>query len=143
MNKKWFYFLAVLMLPVIRIIVLNTGYDAWLTGAGYAKAGAFIAMLKDNKIFQQFIGGWVFPFYIVAVIVFWCVEEDDTRIGQQFLLLPLAYIPFTILGFTLVNAEFQFSYLYVHPLIILTFGYIYVGFWVMVLALMSKLGLFR
>lgn len=143
MSKKLFYFLAVLMLPVIRIIVLHTGYDEWLAHAHYDRAAAFITMLKNNTLFQQFIGGWVFPFYIIAVIAFWCAEEDDTRIGQQFMLLPLGYIPFTILGFTLVNADFQVSYLYVHPIVIITFGYLYVLTWTFFMWLLGKFGIIK
>lgn len=143
MSKKLFYFIALLTLPLIRVLVLNTGYDQWLEHAHYEHAAAGVRMLRDNALFQQFIGGWVFPFYVIAVIAFWCTEEDDSRIGQQFLLLPLGYIPFTILGFTLVNADFQVSYLYVHPIVIITFGYLYVLTWVFILWLLSKIGLFK
>jgi len=143
MNKKWFYIMALLSLPLLRVVVLNTGYDAWLLNANYTKAAAFITMLKTSELFQQFVGGWIFPCYVVGILSFWCMEEDDSRIGQQFVLLPLAYIPFTILGFTLVNAEFKVSYLYQHPLIVVTFGYLFVGFWSLILWLLMKIGIVK
>ena len=60
---------------------------------------------------------------------------------MQFMLLPLAYIPFSIIGFTLAHAEFQVSYLYTNPMIILIFGYSYVLTWAVIVWMFDKLKL--
>ncbi len=139
MSKNWLYLAAVLTLPLIRVLVLNLHYDEWLRSIHYERGADFIVALRNNPRFGEFIGGWVFPSFIGLLLIYWIVEEDKSRIPMQFMLMPLAYVPFSMVGFTLVNAEFQVSYLYTNPLVILTFGYLYVLFWVAAIKLFEKL----
>lgn len=141
MNRNWFYLVALLMLPGIRILVNELHYDTWLHQIHYDRVADCVAALRANEQFQAFLGGWVFPAFVALVLVYWMLEEDKSAIPTQFLLLPLAYIPFSIIGFTLAHAEFQTSYLYVNTLIILTFGYLYVLLWMGMVALFEKLRL--
>lgn len=130
---------AMLTLPLIRVLVLNLHYDDWLRSVHYDRGADFIVALRGNPQFQAFIGGWVFPAFVALMLIYWMIEEDKSRIPMQFMLMPLAYVPFSIVGFTLVNAEFQVSYLYTNPLVILTFGYLYVLFWFIAIKLFEKL----
>ena len=139
MSKNWVYLLAVIALPVLSTIVNYTHCDQWLLSVNHARAASMINAMRANEQFQAFIGGWVFPVFIALLLVYWLVQEDRSNIPMHFVLLPLAYIPFSIVGFTLVNAEFQVSYLYSNPLIILTFGYAYVLFWWGFVSLFEKL----
>lgn len=141
MNKKWAYFLAVVFLAVIRFGVLNTSYDAWLLSLGYEGTANFISLLKASPAFQNYFGSWALLVFVVAVIFFWCINEDDGAIPQHFLLLPIVYVPFSIVGTVLSTAEFHLNYLWVQPLVILPFGYLYVAFWRFLLWIFEKLRL--
>lgn len=143
MRKKWAYFLAVLFLLVIRFGVLNSNSDQWLASMHYPQAGHFVSVLRNSGAFQEFMGSWALVFYIAAVLVFWSTEEDDSGIPMQFLLLPIAYVPFSIIGAILMNAEFQFNYLWIHPLVILPFGYLYVSLWTILIWLFDKLRIIK
>ena len=139
MNSKFVYILAVLFLLLIRVLVLDINLDVWLYSAHFDDVARFIAALRASPPFIAYMGNWALPVFVVAVLVFWMTEQDGMDIPKQFLLLPIVYVPFSIVGATLATAEFQFSYLYVHPLIILTFGYIYVLYWVILVWLLGKL----
>jgi hypothetical protein len=143
MRKKWAYFIAVIFLLVIRFGVLNTNYDQWLLSLNYQKTSYFVSMLRNSAAFQEFMGSWALIFYIGAVLIFWATEEDDSGIPMQFLLLPIAYVPFSIIGAILMNAEFRFNYLWIHPLIILPFGYLYVSLWTILIWLFDKLRILK
>ena len=139
MSKKWAYFLAVLFLLVIRFGVLDSNYDNWLLYWGYTNVASFILMLKQSNVFNDFMGSWALPVFVAVVIVFWAFNHDDGLIPMQFLILPIAYIPFSIIGEILSTAQFHFNYLWVHPLVILPFGYLYVSFWTIFLWFLEKI----
>ena len=141
MSRNWLYLLAVLLLPGLSLLVNVGHYDDWLHAHHYDRAAAIIAALRGNDQFQDFMGGWVFPAFIAIVLIYWIIAEDKSCIPTQFMLLPLAYIPFSIFGFTLAHAKFEFSYLYTNPLIILAFGYTYVLVWAAIVWVFDKLRL--
>ncbi len=141
MNKKWAYYIAVLFLLVLRFGVLNTNYDQFLSNWHYDNAAAFIQLLRNSPTYNEFMGNWGLPFYVACVLVYWSTNEDDSGIPMQFLLLPLAYLPFSIIGTILMTAEFQPQTLWVHPLIILPFGYLYVSFWTIFIWIFQKIRL--
>jgi hypothetical protein len=141
MQKKWAYILGVLFLVIIRLIVLETDYDEWLFDLGYDATGNFIYNLKSSDLFNKFFGGYVIFVFVFSVIMYWGMHVDDTSIGLQFLLLPIAYVPFSIVGKVLETAQFEVRMLWIHPLIILPFGYVYVAFWKTLIWLFEKLRL--
>jgi hypothetical protein len=141
MNRNWLYLIAVMTLPMLRVLINDVHIDDWLHAKHHDVIANFVTALRDNDKFQEFIGGWVFPAFLSLFFMYWIIQEDKSRIPMQFMLMPLAYIPFSIVGFTLVHAEFQVSYLYANPLIILTFGYAYVLFWAGAIKLFEKLKL--
>lgn len=140
MSKKWAYFMAVIFLLVVRYGVLNSNYDQLLLSWGYEKTASFIAGLRGSAAFSEFMSNWGLPCFVASVLIFWCTG-DDSSIPIQFLLLPICYIPFSIIGAILMTAEFRVSYLWVHPLVILPFGYLYVSFWTILIWLFEKLRL--
>jgi hypothetical protein len=123
----------------VRFGVLNTDYDLWLGAWHYEKTAQFIGMLRENPKFNEFFGNWALPFFVGLVLVYWGTNEDDTGIPLQFLTLPFAYLPFSILGAILMNAQFRPEFLWVHPLVILPFGYLYVAFWTILIWFFEKI----
>ena len=140
MNKNWLYLLAFLLLPALSLLVA-LHCDDQFHAAHYDRAALIIAALRDNDQFHDFLGGWVFAAFAALVLIYWAIAEDKSCIQTQFMLLPLAYIPFSIVGFILMHAEFQVSYLYTNPMIILIFGYSYVLTWAVIVWMFDKLKL--
>ena len=130
-----------MFLLMFRVLINELNYDMYLRQWHYERAADILLKVRNHPQFQSFLGGYVFPVFVAMYLSWWAIEEDKSFIPVQFLLMPLAYVPISIVGFTLVNAEFSLSYLYVNPLVILTFGYIYVLFWYAFIVLMEKLGL--
>jgi len=141
MPKTWLYFIALILPLVVRVLILNTGFVDWLWYQHHEGAYRLLSELKTQPQFLAFIGGWPLPVFIVTIICWWNIEEGDDAIPAQFLLLPLAYVPFTIIGDALVTGTFEESNLYIHPLVILPIGYIYVFTWTIFIWVLDKLRL--
>ena len=140
MSTKWIYGFAVFLLLLLRIVVLSTHLDASFAAMHMDGLASFIASLRASPYFVHYLGNWGLPVFVIAVFVFWMTDSEDGDISKQFLLLPIAYVPFAIVGTVLATAEFQLSYLYVYPLVILPFGYAYVSLWVLLVWLLGKCG---
>ena len=138
MSSRFIYIFAVLLLPLIRAFVIELHGDEWLLANHFDHAAAFVAMLRNSVPFIDYMGSWALLVFVAAVMLFWMTEEDATNIARQFWLLPIAYVPFSIVGMILETAQFHFSYLYVHPLIILPFGYLYMSLWALLIWLLGK-----
>lgn len=143
MEKKWVYILGVLFLVIIRLVVLDTNYDEWLFDRGFDTAGNFIFSLKESELFNKFFGGYVIFVFVASIILYWGMHTDDASIGLQFLLLPIAYVPFSIVGKVLETAHFEVRMLWIHPLIILPFGYVYVAVWKILMWVFEKMRLIQ
>ena len=143
MSSRFFYVFAVLLLPMIRLLVIDAHSDDWLLAMHYDRTAEFVAGLRNSVPFITYMGSWALLVFVAAVMLFWMTEEDTANIAKQFLLLPIAYVPFSIVGMTLATADFQVAYLYVHPLVILPFGYLYVAFWLLLIWLLGKLHIVR
>ncbi|NBO17734.1 MAG: hypothetical protein EBV03_00620 [Proteobacteria bacterium] len=142
MQKKYAYFIAVAFLLVVRYGVLNTQYDQWLFSLGYENAAYFISTMKQNPTFNEFVGSWAMPVFVAMVLAYWVQGGvEDATVPMHFLLLPIAYIPFSIVATVLMTAKFQLNYLLVHPLVILPFGYLYVSLWIILIWFFEKLRL--
>lgn len=139
MPRAWLYYIAVALPLVFRILVLNTSFAEWLWYRGYADTYYFLSALTVNEYFLEFIGGWALPVFTLTVYSYWAIEHDHEAIASQFLMLPIVYVPFTIMANILTNWTFDGSLFYVHPLIVLPAGYLYVLPWAMFIALLAKL----
>lgn len=136
MPKTWFYFIALFAPIIVRVLLLNTTFVEWLWYEGYHDAYYLLAKFRINPQFQQYIAGWPLPVFTITVCAYWMMN-DDQGIPDQFLMLPLAYVPFSIIGTVLVRGDFP-SDLIMQPLVIVPFGYIYVIIWVVFLWVMEK-----
>lgn len=143
MSKKWAYCFAVLFILILRFGIMNTPLDEQLIALHYDKLAHVITLLKAAPIFTEFVGSWAMPVFVVTVILFWLTSQEDEAIPMQFLILPIAFIPFSIIGAILTNAEFRFNYFWIHPLIILPFGYFYVSMWTILIWILEKLRILR
>ena len=139
MPKYWVYYVAVLLPVIFRLIILNTGFVNWLWYQGYEQQYYFFSSLAINPIFLEMIANWALALFALLVIAYWIVEEDKDSIGKQFLLLPLVYVPFCIVGAMLTNFAIDVSMFIRHPLVIIPFGYIYIFPWVIIVWLLEKL----
>ena len=139
-RKTYFYYFAVLGLLIGRILTLNFNFAGWLHGMGWDKPAAMVVALRDNSSFVHFIGGWALPIFVFAVLIYWLTEEHDEGIPRQFLLLPIAYIPFALIVDILTRGEFYLSMLMQHAMVILPYGYIYILTWAVCIWLREKIG---
>jgi hypothetical protein len=141
MPKSWLYFLALASPLIFRVVVLNTGFVDWLW---YQQDYAMYEMFNNLRFqpqFLQFVGGWSLPLFIITIFSYWLAEHDEEGISDQFLMLPIAFVPFTIIGDILLTQQFNASNLYVHPLIVIPAGYIYVFAWVILIRVLDKMRL--
>lgn len=142
MPKNWLYYIALILPLALRVLLLNTNFTDWLWYHGYKDSYYFFSELSVNPRFLQFIGGWPLPVFIITVISFWTIEaaqsEDDEALAHQFLLLPLLYVPFTVIGDFLVTLQFHPVNLFTHPVVIIPFGYMYIFIWVVFIHAMYR-----
>lgn len=141
MPKAWIYYIALLLPLVIRLVLVNTLFLNWLWYAGYEEAYYYLSTLSVNPMFQEFAGVWPLTIFVGTVYTYWFMDEDYDAIPKQFLLLPLVYVPFSIIGTTLVNRAFEASMLFTHPIVIIFGGYLYVLPWVLFVWVFCKLHL--
>ncbi len=141
MRKTWLYYVALFMPLILRVLVLNTGFVDWLWYHQYTDSYYFFSNLSVNPSFLRFIGSWALPAFIVTVMSFWLMEsnlEDEDTITHQFLLLPIMYIPYSIIAEFIETLKFNGMNLFAHPVMIIPFGYIYIGMWIVFIRVMER-----
>ena len=140
MPRSWCYYIALVLPMFFRILVLNTPFVDELWYHEYFTLYDLFNHLRVQPQFLEFIGGWQLFLFISVMFMRWTLEDEDI-ICKQFLLLPIVYLPFTLVANMARNFDVNPTILYAHPLIILPFGYIYIGIWVMFTWLLTKLRL--
>ncbi len=141
MPKSWLCFIALILPLAFRVLMLDTDF---VNGLWYRQDFAAYNMLnalRAQPLFLEFIGGWPLPVFVVTVCCYWIMDEDSDSIPGQLLLLPIVYLPFTIIGDWLVSRQFHAADLYVHPLVLLPVGYAYVLTWALFIRILDKLRL--
>lgn len=141
MPKSWLCFIALLLPLGFRLLVLDTDFINQLWYAHHYEAYNLLNALRVQPLFLQFMGGWIFPIFIAVVFSYWMVDEDVENIPPQMLMLPLLYLPFTIIGDWVISGEFRPDDLYIHPLVILPVGYTYIIIWTAFIWFLDKLRL--
>jgi hypothetical protein len=141
MPRNWLYFFALVLPLIARVLVLNTEIPEWFWYHEHPDAYYFLAALRVHPQFLQFIGGWPLPVFVVSVIAWWTMDDRDEDIPSQFLLLPMVYAVFAIIGDVLVTAEFKPTNLYTFPLIIIPIGYMYIIPWAILIRVLEKVRL--
>ena len=138
MPKTWLYFIALGMLLVGRALLLNVGFVEWLWYSGHEQLYYTLGSLRVNKSFLNYWGGWPLPVFIITVFAYWYIEYDEETISRQFLLLPLAYAPFSVFGTMLTRLEFDASLFSIHPLVVIPIGYLYILPWALAARMFEK-----
>lgn len=141
MPKAWIYYIALILPLLFSVLVSSTFFTNWLWYAGYEDMYYFLTALSVNPMFLEFVGGWPFVVFVGTVICYWRMDEDHDAIDKQFFLLPLVYVPFSIIGTALTNLSFDASTLYSHPLVIIPGGYMYLLPWILFVWVFTKLRL--
>lgn len=142
MPRNWIYLIALILILVLRILIVDTTWLAqWVWYRGQADAYYALLALRENPTVLEFVGGWPLPVFIVSAYIYWTNEDNDNDMGAQFLMLPLAYLPFSIVGTMLQNQAIDLSKFFIYPLIIIPAGYLYVTPWVVFVWVFSKLKL--
>ena len=139
MPKTWIYIFALVLPLIFRVLLLNSPMLSWLWYHGYPETYTFLNNLTINQPFLTFIGGWALPIFVVTIIGYWLIESEDEVISSQFLLVPIAYVPFSLAVTMISNMRVDFSLFYIHPLVIVPIGYVYIIFWVVLIWILEKL----
>jgi hypothetical protein len=141
MPRTWIYFTALILPLVAHLIVLDTRFvleRLWY--AGYTDYYNMLNELSVHPTIVEFFGGWPLPVFIGAVLCYW-IGADEENIDAQFMLLPLVYAPFLVIGTALVNQSFDLSTLYSYPVAAILIGYLYIFPWVVFVRVFDKLHL--
>lgn len=135
------YTIALLLPSIFGLVVGHTGFVDWLWYSGYEQEYYKMATLKEAGSFKTFLSGWPLAVFTGVVLFYWVASGELETVHKQFPLLPLAFVPFSILGTMLISFKFDVSTLYVHPLIIIPAGYLYIFPWLILVWVMKKIGI--
>lgn len=140
MPKIWLYYIAVVLPALLRLGIQDPCLE-WMWYHNHQQAYMIFSAMSVQPQFLTLACGWAMPVFVVTVLSYWVIDDNSEGIPEQFLLLPIAYLPFTIIGDILVTRDFEPSILYTHPVLILPFGYAYVFIWAVFIRVMDKLRL--
>ena len=141
MPRTWIYSIALVLPMLFSILVLYTPFVDWLWYQQHEGAYYLLSALKVNPWFVEFLGGWGLPVFTCTVVAYWQMDHDDDAIASQFMLLPIAYVPFSIIGAMLTKLQFDATFFYTHPLVVIPVGYLYLFPWMLFVWVFSKLRL--
>lgn len=131
MPRTWLYYIALLIPLIANLVFMHTRVAVeWLWYNGYADYYMVINALSAHPQVIEYFGGWPLPVFLVTVFIHWTNDDlDEDDIANQFLLLPLAYVPFLIIGNAAVAGSFDPLTLYRYPLVAVPAGYLYILPW--------------
>jgi hypothetical protein len=145
MPKYWIYFIALFIPLLVRIFVLNTDLVMnWLWYGGHEELYHAFNNLRAMPELDEYFGIWPLSLFTVTVFSYWMMtvhEEGHEALGGQFVMLPLAYVPFSFLYAVLSEFRFEASMLYTHPLVVIPAWYLYLFPWLVFLWAFTKLRL--
>jgi hypothetical protein len=141
MPRTWIYLIALVLPLALRLLLLNTSFLEWVWYQRYEEVYYFLSALSVNPMFLEFMQAWTLVVFTATVFFYWTTDLDDEAVASQFLLLPMIYVPFSIIGTWLSNLNFDPTLLYSHPLIIIPVGYLYLLPWIVFVWVFSKLRL--
>ncbi|NBX03285.1 MAG: hypothetical protein EBR02_04350 [Alphaproteobacteria bacterium] len=141
MPKTWLYIFALVLPLIFSGLLLHTGMLSWLWYNGYPETYTMLSPLTINVPFLTYLGGWAFPIFVATMCGYWIYEHEDDAVASQFLLVPIAYVPFSIAVTMISRMQADFSLFYIQPLVIIPIGYMYVACWVFIIWILEKLRL--
>jgi|GEM_PF-2566258 len=139
MPRSWMYFFALVFPILFRVLLLNLSLHEWFWYNDYKTVYQLLARLSVSELFLNLVAGWGYPVFVITIMSYWLMGAEDETVSQQFLLLPLAYVPFAMVADILINMEVNVKIFYTYPFVIIPFGYIYVFFWIVVIWLLGKI----
>lgn len=143
MPRAWLYFLALWLPLAVSVLVLDTRFFLeWLWYKGYGDYYNLLNALSVQPQLVECLKGWPFPIFVMTVFAYWMTEyHEPEAIAHQFLLLPIAYIPFLIVGRALETWQFTPEMYQMYPFVVLLGGYAYVLAWVAFIWILDRLRL--
>lgn len=143
MPRTWIYFVALLLPLIVSVLVFDTRFFLeWLWYQGYADYYNLLNELSVQPQLVEFVKGWPLAIFTGTIFFYWLTEYQETEaIAHQFLMLPVIYIPFLIIGRALEYWQFTADMAYLYPLGSLLGGYAYVLPWAALVWLLDKLRL--
>lgn len=142
MPSTWIYYIALGLLLVGRVVAVDVpGVPEWLWYQGYERLYYSTIALRGNISFLEYFGGWPLPLFIGTVFCYWAMEGDEENIPRQFLLLPIFFVVFSVAGAVLFKHQLSLSILWVHPLVVIPSGYLYILPWMAFVWMFTKLRL--
>lgn len=137
--KVWLFYVAIILPFIAGLVIRFTGVADWTWYQGHEQLYYTLAGLRDNPLFQELLASWTPGFFILTVYVHWFTQVEHEDIGGEFVLLPLAYAPFAVIGHFLQIRGFEASALYAYPIIVIICGYLYIFPWVVFAWILGKL----
>ncbi len=145
MPKYWIYLIALPLPLLAHILVVDTSLVTnWLWYGGYEQAYHALNNLRAMPGLSNYFGLWPLSVFTVTVLCYWMKEIAETggeSLGAQFVLLPIAYVPFSFFYEILSKFHFEASMLYAHPLVVIPVWYLYLFPWYVFLWVFGKLHL--
>jgi hypothetical protein len=126
---------------IFSLLVVRTPFVDWLWYNGYPELYNKLALLKINAVFLTYMGSWALPIFVATAIGYWMMETEDEIISSQYLLVPIAYVPFSLVVTMVANMQVDFTWFYIHPLVIIPAGYVYIFMWIIIIWVLEKIKL--
>lgn len=141
MPKTWVYIFSLLLPVIFSLLVVRTPFVDWLWYNGYPELYNTLALLKINAVFLTYMGSWALPIFVATAIGYWMMETEDEIISSQYLLVPIAYVPFSLVVTMVANMQVDFTWFYIQPLVIIPAGYVYIFMWIIIIWVLEKIKL--
>ncbi len=141
MPKTWMYMVGLFIPLIFSVLILRTPFLNWLWYQGFEDSYRVLSQLTINQPFLTYLGSWSYPIFAATMFGYWLMEHEDEAVASQFLLLPIAYVPFSIAVTMISRMQVELSLLYIHPLVIIPVGYVYIAFWYIFVWLLEKIRL--
>lgn len=142
MPRSWLYILALLLAAIAAASIFDTRvFLEWLWYNGYEDYFNILNEISVQSPWVNIFGGWPFPLFVFTVICFWIQEQTPSSITFQFLVLPIAFIPFLIVARAVGAWYIDNDTLYAYPMAIILAGYAYLLPWALLTWFLSAMGL--
>lgn len=142
MPKAWLYMFALALPFIFRVLLVDLSAHNFLWYQGYEHAYDIFSRLSVNQVFLDIIGNWGLPAFLVVVISYWMIDYDEDAINAQFLITPLGYTVFALIGTAVKDMGINDWHIFInYPLIIIPLGYMYIFLWVILAWILEKIGL--
>lgn len=143
MPRTWIYFVAMLLpLAVSALIFDSRFFLEWLWYQGYTDYYNLLNEISVQPQLVDILKGWPLVIFTGTVFTYWLTEfHEPEAIAHQFLLLPIIYVPFLIVGRALETWQLTPTMFLEYPFMVLLAGYAYILPWVVLVWVLDRLRL--